>query len=260
MSNNTLLKVLCVVAVAAALVAFGCTMYLINDNASLKEQLASSMNSAPEVKSMAPAMPRPVVSAKDGKSEEIAALNAYIDRLEAENKNLKQQLAQAPAPGQRRGPGGRGGRPNLEELKETNPERYEQIQRHREAMQAALQERAQRRSDYFANLDTSKLSAEQKSTLSDYQTLLADVENTIATGGDFRSLRESGMELFRMRGEVQNILVENLGTQLGADNEALQQGLQQISEITGGFGNPMQGLPMPPMGGGMMGGPRGGRR
>lgn len=258
MSQNALLKVLTAVAVIAAFISFGSAIYLVNDNASLKQQLADSSGAQPGIQLEQPVIPRPVVKTTEENSEELAALNAYIDRLEAENQNLKQQLAnsQQARPGRQNRQ--RGPRMDMEQMKESDPERYERIMSFRENMQKAMQERAQRRNDYFASLDTSKLSAEQRSTLSDYQTLLGEVETTMANGGDFRDMREAGMELWRMRGDVQNILVENLGAQLGADGENLKQGLQQISEITGGFGNPFQGLPQM---GGFGGGPggRGGR-
>jgi hypothetical protein len=261
MSQNALLKVLTAVAVIAALISFGSAIYLVNDNASLKQQLADSSGAQHGIQLEQPAIPRPVVKTTEENSEELAALNAYIDRLEAENQNLKQQLAnsQQARPGRQNRQ--RGPRMDMEQMKESDPERYERIMSFRENMQKAMQERAQRRNDYFASLDTSKLSAEQRSTLSDYQTLLGEVETTMTNGGDFRDMREAGMELWRMRGDVQNILVENLGAQLGADGETLKQGLQQISEITGGFGNPFQGLPQMGGFGGGPGGPggRGGR-
>ncbi len=193
--------------------------------------------------------------------EEIQGLTAYVEKLEKENRNLQQQLSQlANARGGREGDrgegrrrGDRGGPPDMEALKEKDPEAYAHFQQMREEREQRRQEQRQRREELLASVDTRRLSAEQQDTLRDYQDLLAEIEGSEGPGGPERG--EQFRSLMEMRGQVQEILLEDLGNRLGTDSASLAEGVQEILSVMGqGQGGPGGGP------GGMMPPPSPGQR
>ena len=243
MDRTRLLSVVLVFVAFFAVGSFGAAIYFYQDRVALQQELSAADDAATSSKKAQPAQDISASAQPEGTSEEIQSLNAYIDRLEKENAAYKQQLEQLAQNGQRgergnRRGGPRGGFPNLEELKESNPEQYERIQQFRQQIEQQMQDYRQKRDDYFSSVDTTKLSRAQQNTLSDYQNALKEIEEAMQNPGSFEEMRELGRTIFEKHGEVQNILLEDLGNRLGADGAALQEGLQEIMSIMGpvGFG------------------------
>ncbi len=249
---------LCIVILALCTAcAFGTAVWFYQENTQLREQLAEVEEGASSPATMTPAVAevsmRPAVSSDT--NEEIAALNAYIDKLETANNAYKKQLESIG--NQRTDDRGRNRRrpPNLEELKESNPEEYERIQARMEQHRKRAEERRQRRDEYLNNLDTSMLSEDQRTAIKDYQESLKELEQAMENarqgGGDNREdMRELFGRVNNMRNSVREALYDQLSAQLGTDSDALTDGIARINEIVGtqgGFG----GGP----GGGFGGGP-----
>ncbi len=254
---NTQRILIGILAVLAA-VAFGFVIFLRKDNVALRLQLENAALT-PTEPALA-ALPK-LQSTERPQGITDAEANAFIDKLEAENAKLKQQLAelqqQVDMAQQRRG--GRR-RPNLEELKNTNPELYAQIQQRREEFRQRREAASVRRNEFFDKLDTSRLNDEQRSQIERYRTLLNEADAAMG-GGNPADMREIGRELFTLRGSVQNTLIQNLGNQLGTDANALANGLQEIMSVTnGGFGPGPGGFGGGPGGPGPGFGGRPGRR
>lgn len=217
-------------------------------------QEMASQESAQPVETSAPVVLPPVVVQQGVEaSEEVAGLNEYIAKLEEQNRTLRQQLANASNQQSGRqnrgeGRGRRGGPPDMEKLKETDPERYEEFQKRRQEMDQRRQEQRQRRQEYLAAVDTSRLSQTQKETLQNYKDLLSEMdEDTQGGPPDFDRMRE----MMDMREEVQEILYQDLGDRLGTDGQALYESVQELQSVMGGNGGPRGGGP----GGGMPPGP-----
>ncbi len=216
-------------------------------------QEMAAQESARPAETVAPVeLPPVVVQQGVDASEEVAGLNEYIAKLEEQNRTLRQQLAAAgnQRDGRQAFGGGRarrGAPPDMETLKETDPERYEEFQKRRQEMEQRRQEQRQRRKDYLAAVDTSRLSQAQKETLQNYRDLLSEMdEDTQGGPPDFDRMRE----MMDMREEVQEILYQDLGDRLGADGQALYEGVQELQSVMGGNGGPGGGP-----GGGMPPGP-----
>jgi DNA repair exonuclease SbcCD ATPase subunit len=230
--------------------AFGTAVWYYQENTQLRQQIADSESTT------AVSLPTPVAEvsmrpavASDA-SEEVAALNAYIDKLEAANNAYKKQLEsvgkqRANNRGDRRRP------PNLEELKESNPEEYERIQARMEEHRKRDEERRQRRDDYLSNLDTSMLDDDQRAVIKDYQDSLKELEQAMSSGENRENMRELFGRVNSMRNSVREALYDQLSAQLGTDSESLTEGISRINEIVGGQGGPGGGP------GGFGGGPGG---
>lgn len=200
----------------------------------LLQEVAAQEN-ARTVETAAPPVELPPVVVQQGvdASEELAGLNEYIAKLEEQNRTLRQQLTAAGNPqGERQSRGAargrRGAPPDMERLKETDPDRYEEFQQRR-------QEQRQRRKDYLAAVDTSRLSQDQKETLQNYRDLLSEMEEDTQGGPpDFDRMRE----MMDMREEVQEILYQDLGNRLGTDGQVLYESVQELQSVMGGMGGP----------------------
>ncbi|MGN0866511.1 MAG: hypothetical protein ACI4SG_02380 [Oligosphaeraceae bacterium] len=199
--------------------------------------------------------------------EEIQGLTAYVEKLEKENRSLREQLSQASSfQGQRednrggdgRRRGTRGGPPDMEALKEQDPEAYERFQQMRQEREQRRQEQRQRREDVLAAVNTRRLSAEQQETLQNFQDLMAEIEENDGPGGPGRG--EQFRSLMEMRGAVQEILLEDLGNRLGTDSVSLTEGVQDILSVVGQDGAGLGGPGGGPRGGGMMPPPPPGQR
>lgn len=245
-----------------AVASFGAAIYFYQDRAILQEQLASADETPAASALELPKVTLDSASRSTGNSDEVQGLNAYIDKLEAENAAYKQQLSQL-SEGRRgnRGERRNGPPPSLEELKETNPEAYERMQQMRQQMEERIQEYRQKRDDCFAQINTSKLSSSQRETLQKYQNLIGEVEEAFSNPGQGGNPFEAGRELMSMRNDIQEILYQDLGNRLGADGAAIAEGVQAIMETMNGpnFGGPGMGGPGfgGPGGRGGFGGPGG---
>ncbi len=184
----------------------------------------------------------PLVGQRMEASEEIQGLTEYVEKLERENRNLRQQLAQqsqrraeeGASSGGRRRRDFRGGSFSMEELKERDPEAYERFQQMSQEREQRRQEQRERREDYLSSVDTRRLTAQQQETLKEYQELLASLEEEGLPRGAGRG--EQFREMMEMRNEVQEILLEDLGNRLGTDSASLAEGVQEIMSVLGGPG------------------------
>ncbi|GEM_PF-4364733 len=265
MDRSKILITVLVLVSLFGLGSFGAAVYFFQDRAALQQQLADAGEASVSIPSELPRPDLSALQASGDDSEAVQALNAYIDKLEKENAAYKKQLEEAVAENSRGGRGNRerrNGPPNMEELKETNPEQYARFQEMRQRMEQRMQEFREKRDSYFANLDTSRLSAEQRNTLKDYQNLVAEMEERMQNPENRGDMRELGREMMEMRGEVQNILFDELGSRIGADGTALSDGVQEIMSVMGGgMGGGPGGFGGGPGGpGGFGGGPGGGGR
>ncbi|MCQ2403786.1 MAG: hypothetical protein MJ202_08695 [Lentisphaeria bacterium] len=267
MDRTRLLSAILVFVSLFAVGSFGAAIYFYQDRSALQTEL-SAIDEAEA--SLPEALPKPDFSASmraEGNSEEVKGLNAYIDRLEKENAAYKQQLEQMSENNRRDGRGNRRGFPSMEELKEQNPEQYERIQKFRQDMEQRMQDYRQKRDDYLSSVNTAALSREQQDTLKEYQDAIKQIEENMQNpgqGGD--NMRELGRAVMEMHGQVQEILLQDLGNRLGTDGAALSEGLQEIMSVMGpnfgggfgGMGGPGRGMGGPGRGG--FGGRRGGRQ
>ena len=258
MENNKLLIAGIVVVAFVAIGALGGAMYYRQDCVALKAQLDELAGQSTGGKlpgelarpQLTVASSRPATS---GDSEELQSLNAYIDKLESENAGLKQQLEQALQRGESqdrrnaRRDRNRDPRQRMEELRETNPEEYERIQNRMAEMRTQMEQRQQQVTDYLANLDTSKLSRNQRETLQDFQAVRAEIQEAMADpeNMDREEMRELGREMFELTGSVREILYEQLAGQLGTDAASLTESIEVIQNATGfgGLGGPGPGGP-----------------
>ena len=244
MNINRLLASLTALAILLAAVAFGSAIYFSRINDSLRLQLEAMEDQSPvQIATIqTPEPEKPASEASEDAQKEIDGLNAYIDRLERENAAFRQQLMMTANDNGRSGNDGRPGdgrrhqRQSLEELKESNPEAYERIQEARQRMQEEVELRRKRMDEYFASLDTSKLTGEQQATISDFQNAVQEIREGMQDGPPSPELRESFRQVMELRDEVQDILLQELGSRLGTDATALSEGVQEVLSIMGAAG------------------------
>ncbi len=178
-------------------------------------------------------------------SGDLAKLEQLLDMRDAELAELRRQLENSSRQG---GEGARTrdsaaasrSRENMQErmerLRTENPEEYARIQNFRENMQQRNQERIANRDNFFKNLDVSRMTAEQRETLTRYRDLLSasDELMTAGRGADREALRENYQSLREMRESVQELLLSNLAESNGIPAATLSDNLKDIMEITGG--------------------------
>lgn len=244
MNINRLLASLTALAILLAAVAFGSAIYFSRINDSLRLQLEAMEDESPvQIATIqTPEPEKPAPDASEDAQKEIDGLNAYIDKLERENAAFRQQLIMTANDNGRSGSDGRPGggrrhqRQSLEELKESNPEAYERIQEARQRMQEEVELRRKRMDEYFASLDTSKLTGEQQATISDFQNAVQEIREGMQDGPPSPELRESFRQVMELRDEVQDILLQELGSRLGTDATELSEGVQGVLSIMGAAG------------------------
>lgn len=253
MNINRLLASLTALAILLAAVAFGSAIYFSRINDSLRLQLEAMEDESPvQIATIqTPEPEKPASDASEDAQKEIDGLNAYIDKLERENAAFRQQLMMTANDNGRSGNDGRPGggrhqRQSLEELKESNPEAYERIQEARQRMQEEVELRRKRMDEYFASLDTSKLTGEQQATISDFQNAVQEIREGMQDGPPSPELRESFRQVMELRDEVQDILLQELGSRLGTDATALSEGVQEVLSIMGAAGPGVGFRPGPP--------------
>ena len=192
-------------------------------------------------------------------SNESEELKKENERLKSDLASMKQEYDRVKAAGGEGrgdrgdrggrggwGRGGNGGRGNfnpqemMARLKEEDPERYEQIQAEQEKRRKDMEERQQKRNDFFANINTSKMTAEQRETVERYQQLMQQQQNS---NGDWRAMMEAGREMMQLNSKVREALLDQYS------NNSAAQAVRQIYEMTGSGGG---------FGGGFGGGPGGG--
>ena len=264
MDKEKILTVALVVAIIFGVASFASAIYFQRDRESLNQQLQELSEQTPAV-TLAPVqkVERPQLSASDD-NEDIAKLNAYIERLEAQLAAARQQAQSSERRAERndRRGGGRGGRGpmDLEELKEKDPVRYEQIQQRMADFRQRQQEQAIKRNEFFDSVDTSRMTSEQRDTFNEYRDLLSQADAIMQGEGNMEDMREIGRGIFELRGQVQETLLQQLGSANGAANPAeFAANVRQVMSVTG-MGGPGMGPGPGMMGGHGMGGGPGRRR
>lgn len=242
---------------------FAAAFYFYQDHSSLQEQLQEAMAARDAVVAEKVAMQAEIALLENrlanrsfvsrSPDQEIVNLERLLDLRDEELLNLKRQLDGQSA----RNPVStaefrreearprRGGnmQERMERLKDENPEEYERMQARMNEFQRQREEQTARRELFFKNLDVSKLSSDQRRTLSEYQELLAaneDMTNNLWQNGaqaNFQEMMERGRTIREMSETVREILLQNLGNQLGG-GENLSSSVQEILDMTsmGGMG------------------------
>ena len=100
-------------------------------------------------------------------------------------------------------------------------------------MQEEVELRRKRMDEYFASLDISKLTGEQQATISDFQNAVQEIREGMQDGPPSPELRESFRQVMELRDEVQDILLQELGSRLGTDATELSEGVQEVLSIMG---------------------------
>ena len=235
------------------LICGGTAVYFFMDNSSLRTQYDEQ---SAELDEASESVKKPEQENGKLKAEQKRMLEAHeSEELKKENERLKADLAnmkqeydrmKATAGNEGRGDrggrgggwgrggnGGRGGNFNPQEwmnrLKEEDPERYEQMVAEQERRRKEQEERQQKRNDFFANINTSKMTAEQRETVERYQQLMQQQQNS---NGDWRAMMEAGREMMQLNGKVREALLDQYA------NNSAAQAVRQIYEMTGsgGFG------------------------
>lgn len=130
-----------------------------------------------------PEKPKGAIS-DGGDGASLAALRARIAELESELAKRgaapRSEERVAADDGERRGPGAWGGMKSpkewREKMKKENPERYAQITNHMANIRRDRQERAQKKSDFFASIDVSGMSEGARKVHEELRDLIAKRE------------------------------------------------------------------------------------
>ena len=192
-------------------------------------------------------------------ADAVARLKQALDEKDAEITRLKATANSGNRRGDRdrdRGPNRENMQERMERFREENPELYARMQNQREEFQKRMEEHAAKRDNYVNNIDTSRLSVQQRRTVSDYQALLKtqeELRQTMQNGnGDrdsWRQMFENQRQISQMSGDIRNILLEQYASTISSSNSAaVATEIQNIIDATSNFG-----------GGGGFGGGQGGR-
>lgn len=259
------------VFLVTTLICGGTAVYFFMDNSNLRSQYDEQVAELDEAQDSVKKLEQENGKLKAEKqrmveSNESEELKKENERLKSDLASMKQEYDRVRNSGGgegrgdrggrgggwgRGGNGGRGGNFNPQEwmarLKEEDPERYEQMQAEQEKRRKDMEERQQKRNDFFTNINTSKMTAEQRETVERYQQLMQQQQNS---NGDWRAMMEAGREMMQLNGKVREALLDQYA------NNSAAQAVRQIYEMTGsggGFGGGFGGGP-----GGGFGGPGGG--
>lgn len=198
-------------------------------------------------------------------------LKKIIDEKDAEISRLK--LAMENNQNQRRrGRDNQEGRQNnmanvrqrmedrMQQLREQNPERYNQIMADREALRKRMEDRISKRNQYLSNINLARLTTEQRQVVGDYQELLKandEIRANMQEGNGMESFREmmnNQRQINEMSTQIRDILIEQYAGSISSTSGAqVAEEIRSIIDVTssngpGGFG---------PGRGGFRGGPGG---
>ncbi len=188
----------------------------------------------------------------DDKNAELQKMIKSLDEKDGEIKRLKNLIAQnnANPPQQQENRRDRGNRQrfNPEEmmarLKESDPERYEQIMKQRDERRQMLKERTDKRDNYLSRLNMSKLNSEQKQTITDYQALIKSNEElraNMSENGDmsnFREIMRNQAEMANISTKVRDILIEQFA---GSNVSEEVKNIIDATTVEGGRGGGFRG-------------------
>lgn len=191
----------------------------------------------------------------DVSADELAAAKAAADALRAELEALRNRLAEQEAdlaaaqqpvevvaeaePAAPPTPGFQGDW--LERLKESDPERYKQIQERMNGMQKRVTDAVARQAAFNLNIDPSTMTPEQ---LANHEALLAKLESMMDLSDQF-SKREEGLNMaevgMQMRDTFQDLnslyenqrdmLLQNLGKEVGYKGKEAEEFSGYVREI-----------------------------
>lgn len=171
--------------------------------------------------------------AVDEKDAEISRLKASLESAERNSGARSQQRGQRNAFGMRARM-----QEHMERLKSEDPEQYEQMQVEREKRRKELQDRLAKRDQLVNAIDTSKLNADQKQLVSDYQALIKasqDARAAMESGEgevDMRELMYTQRKINAMSSDIRDILIEQYASSLGASGRDVAAKIKSIIEAT----------------------------
>lgn len=187
-------------------------------------------------------------------------------RIAAQGKGDRsaEPVAEAAREGERAGRGPRGPRDfraEMERMRTEEPERFAEMQKRREEWNARQRERSESRNAFFASVDTSRMSAEDRATHENFRRLMARQEELRASmaAGDSATDEERNaarQELHAIReqmgalnGRERDVLLRQTASALGlsgADAKDAVDTIKTIYETTasqGGAGHGFRGGP-----------------
>ncbi|MGN0855082.1 MAG: hypothetical protein ACI4R9_06150 [Kiritimatiellia bacterium] len=206
---------------------------------------------------------------------EVKALRAQVKALQAQ---LAAKTADASATdGEKAAPDngrdrGEEMRVRFDQWKKDHPEEFARMEKQRQAFMRRRAERAKSRQEFLASIDTSKMTAEEKETHAQLQSLLAkreDLEGRMAQMEDlsddargqlFEEMRETSHAIRELNAKEREALFRQMTAEMGVTGEDVDIVTSTIAEILeatenthgpGGRGGPGGPGPGP-------GGPRGG--
>lgn len=241
------------VAALLAASAFGAAVWYRQENAQLRQMMSEPeagrhpAEAAASAEKTAPLPGGRDASASDREGE-IAALNAYIDKLEATNRAYRQQLENIGDASRAEGDGPRGRRRggpfNLEELKERDPEEYERVRKRMDEMRKWHEERNAERAAYLNAVSANLQDAEQREVLKSYQEMLKELDQLRQDPQTSQEeMRDAMRRVMEVRNQVSDILYEQLAVRLNASVDDLRSEIDQINDATSRMWGPP---PMPP--------------
>jgi len=229
--------------------------------------LAPSQGAAePEAKPAAEE-PRRRLLPDAGAEEQLKALRSRIKELEkaiadSQKQSEQAQEVQVEEP-RRRGPGGNGPnwkemRERLEQWKKDNPEEFARMEKRRQEFMQERARRAQSKLDFFASIDTTRMSKSARATHEELQGLIArreEIESKLFSTDTpdeereqlFHEMHETDRSIRDTNEQERQNLLRLTAEELGLTGSDATEVVDTISEIyeatSGGFGGPGPGGP-----------------
>lgn len=221
-----------------------------------------------------------IVKVNSGSAEDALELSkalSEIAALKAEKERLEKALAEAtpedapPEAMEEQGNRRVSMRERLEELKTSDPERYAEIMKRREEMEARMAQMREERDSFLGSIDVSLMTEEEQANHARYMEMLAQQE---ALGEQLRAAMESGeeiseemrqqmgetmREMHQLRDAERTALLNAVGTSMGLSDDEVSDFtslIEDVMSVTSGGGPGGGGGPR---GGGPGGGGPGGR-
>ena len=203
----------------------------------------------------------------DAREARLAELAAAADR-EPASPPAEARAAEAPAEAPRRPRAGV--RERMERMKTEEPERYAEMQRRQEEFRERMRASNEARDTYLASVDTSRMTAEQKSN---HERLLAALKTLdtlgerMMPGAENPLTDEERQKFFSSMGEIgplmeqeRRFLLEETGRAYGEEGADFADYIQELFENTSPIPSRMWRGRGPRFGGGPGGPPPGGAR
>lgn len=156
----------------------------------------------------------------------------------------------------------------MEKMKTENPERYAEIQKHISERKEAMRAESENRRSFFASIDTSRMTPEQKENHTALLNAIAVTDSfaeRFAPDSETRPTQEEREEFFTtirqmpaLMEEERRYILGELATDCGLDSGDFIEYIESVYSQTALMGGPGRrgGMPPPPGGPGAPGGPR----